>query len=132
MRMSVIAASLGAAAFYTAPSSALAADDHAVAPAAPADATGPWTLAADGRPICVLNLNKERVSRGSFALTVPLACGDALPNNLVAWAPSPNGVSLVGLVDGSVLGFSRISDGRLVSHRSSGGDLELQRGGSNP
>ncbi len=132
MRRSAITAGLCGAMLLCAPWPAHAAGDHAATSLAPADAAGPWTLASGGRPICVLNLNKEKISAAGFALTVPLACGDALPNNLVAWAPSANGVSLIGLVDGSVMGFSRVSDGRLVSHRPGGEDLELQRGGPNP
>jgi hypothetical protein len=131
MRSSAIAIALFGA-FASAPVHTLAADDRAGSPEAPSDATGSWTLVAGGRAICVVDLGEEKISAGSFALTVPLACGNAIPASVVAWAPAANGVSLVGLDDRSVVGFRRLSGGLLVSHRSGGADLVLQRGSLNP
>jgi Protease inhibitor Inh len=119
------------AVLISAPWCACAADDHDRPPPT-ADAVGPWTLESEGRAICVLDFDKERVSAASFALTVPMACGNALPSNLVAWAPAPGGVRLVGWDDSSLMDFSRLSDGRLVSDRSSGANLQLQRRGPPP
>jgi len=69
------------------------------------------------------------VESASFALTVPMACGNALPSNLVGWAPTADGMSLVGASGHSVMGFDRWSNSLLVAHRSSGVDLQLRRGG---
>jgi hypothetical protein len=133
MKASAIAIALYGGVLVTAPAHTLAADDQAgAALLAPTDTTGRWTLASGGRAICVIDLGGEKVSGRSFALTVPLACGDAVPNSVVAWAPAANGVSLVGFDDRSVVGFRRLGGGLLVYHRSGGGDLVLQRGGPNP
>ena len=129
MRAPALVASLLATTLVAAPWRACAApDDQPPAPLTSAEAAGPWTLESDGRPICELDLGREKISHSGFALTVPLACGDALPSNLVAWAPAPDGVRLVGWDDRALLGFSRLGDGRLVSHRGDGADLQLQRG----
>jgi hypothetical protein len=131
MRPSAIAIVLYGA-LAAAPLRTLAADDRAGALEVPSDATGPWTLVSGGRAICVVDLGEEKVSARGFDLTVPLACGDAVPTSVVAWAPAANGVSLIGLDDRSVVGFRRLSGSLLVSHRSGGADLVLQRGGLNP
>jgi hypothetical protein len=132
MRFSAIAVGLVGAALVSAPWQALAADDQAGTPLAPADGAGSWTLESGGRAICVLNLGREKIGAASFALTVPMACGDALPANLVGWAPAADGMSLVGASGRSVMGFDRWSNSLLVSHRSSGVDLQLRRGGPTP
>jgi hypothetical protein len=132
IRLSAIAGGLVSAVFASAPWHALAADNQAGTPLAPADAAGPWTLESGGRAICVLNLGKEKIGAASFALTVPMACGNALPTDLVGWAPTADGMSLVGAGGHSVMGFNRWSNSLLVSHRSSGADLQLKRGGPNP
>jgi hypothetical protein len=129
MRLSAFAVGLVSAVLVSAPWQALAADNQAGTPLAPADGAGPWTLESNGRAICVLNLGREKVGAASFALTVPTACGDALPANLVGWAPTTDGMSLVGAGGQSVVGFDRWSNSLLVSHRSSGVDLQLRRGG---
>ena len=132
MRPSTIAAGVLGAMLVSAPWRACAADDHPDRPLPTAAVAGPWTLESGRRAICVLDLGREKVSADSFALTVPLACGDALPSNLVAWAPAPDGVRLVGWDDTPLMGFSRLSDGLLVSDRSSGVALQLQRSGPTP
>ena len=128
MRVAALAAGFFSTMLVLAPWRAGAApDDPPRAPLTTAEAAGPWMLVSGGRAICQLDLGREKISAASFALTVPLACGDALPSNLVAWAPAPDGVRLVGWDDSALLGFSRLGDGRLVSHRTDGADLQLQR-----
>ena len=130
MRSCALGVALCGATLLFAPLRALAADHQPAAPVT--DAAGPWTLESDGRPICVLDFGKEKISAASFALTVPMACGDALPSDVVAWTAAANGVRLVGFDDSSVMGFSRSSDDVLVSRRSDGMVLQLERGDRNP
>lgn len=115
------------AALVSIPVPTLAADDQVAPPPTLAEAKGPWTLTSGGRAICVLDLGEEKIGVASFALTVPLACGDALPTSALAWAPAADGVRLVGYDDRLVMRFSRLRDGLLVDHSSSG-DLLLRRG----
>jgi hypothetical protein len=109
---------------------AAAEDNDAGTPLAPADAAGPWTLVSDGRPICVVTLGKQLQGGEAYGFSAPAACADALPAGLAGWVPSPHGMDLVA-ADGRVLiGFGRWSNSLLVSHRSSGADLQLRRGAS--
>jgi hypothetical protein len=132
MRLSAIATGVFGAFLVAAPCAGAAPDDPRATPLTTAGTAGTWMLESEGRAICQLDLGREKISAGSFALTVPLACGDALPSNLVAWAPAPDGVRLVGWDDRSLMGFSRRSDSLLVSDGSSGGNLRLHRGGVKP
>jgi len=114
-----------------APMLAVAADNEAGVPLTPAEAAGSWTLESGGHSICVVKLDATKTAAG-FGVQVPATCGDALPTGLVGWAPAAGGMSLVG-ADGAVLiGFSRWSNSLFVSHRSSGVDIQLKRGGPNP
>lgn len=131
MKLSTIAAGLVGALLASASWCALAADNQAGTPLAPADAAGPWTLESDGRAICVVNLGKDKVGDAGLALRVPAACGDALPSGLVGWAPTADGMSLLGEGGQPSIAFNRWSNSLLVSHRSSGVDLQLRRGGPN-
>jgi hypothetical protein len=127
----LIAACLAAAATVSAAGAALAADEEANVPLAPSDAAGPWTLESGGQALCTVSLTKEKAGNGGFALKVPANCGDNLPPNLAGWAPTADGMSFVGS-DGKVLvAFNRWSNSLFVSHRASGVDIQLQRGGPN-
>jgi hypothetical protein len=131
MKFSTIVVALAGALSLWTPGRGLAADNEAGVPLTPAEAVGAWTVESGGRSICVLKLGAEKVGSG-FAAQVPATCGDALPAGLAGWAPAVGGMSLVG-ADGQVLiGFSRWSNSLFVSHRSSGVDIQLKRGGPNP
>jgi hypothetical protein len=107
---------------------AIAADEQAGVPLAPGDAAGAWTLEAQGRPICVLKLGAEKTRTGAYKVDAPPSCGDILPAGLAGWWPDPDGMSLVDANGQSLISFGRWSNSLLVSHRSSGVDLQLRRG----
>lgn len=131
MRQWVIAGGLAGALFLGTASQSPAADNQAGVPLAPSDAAGPWTLESGGHAICVVSLGAEKAGAGGFALKVPATCGDALPTSLAGWAPTADGMSFVGS-DGQVLiSFNRWSNSLFVSHRASGVDIQLRRGGAN-
>ncbi len=110
----------------------LAADHEAGVPLAPSDAAGPWTLESSGHAICVVKLSAAKSGNAGFGFTAPATCGDALPAGIAGWAPSGDGMALTGADGGVVLAFNRWSNSLFVSHRASGVDLQLQRGGPNP
>ena len=126
------AAGLAAAIMLSSAGLAVAADDQAGTPLAPGDAAGPWTLESAGRTLCVLKLGKESAGTSTFKLEAPASCAGALPASVAGWAPSPGGMNLVDADGRSLIGFSRWSNSLLVSHRSSGVDIQLLRGGPNP
>jgi hypothetical protein len=107
---------------------AIAADEQAGVPLAPGDAAGVWTLEAQGRSICVLKLGAEKTRTGAYKVDAPPSCGDVLPASLAGWWPDPDGMSLVDANGQSLISFGRWSNSLLVSHRSSGVDLQLRRG----
>ena len=122
---------VAAASLVIPPRAGLSADHEAGVPLTPAEAVGAWTVESGGRNICVLNLGKDKAP-GGFTAQAPAACGDALPAMIAGWAPAPGGMSFIG-ADGQVLiGFSRWSNSLFVSHRSSGVDIQLKRGGPTP
>jgi hypothetical protein len=127
MRSSAVAAALAGAMLLGPP--ALAADNQAGIPLQPADAAGPWTLQSAGHAICVVSLGQKKTGASGFALKAPAACGDALPAGVAGWTPTAHGMSLVGADGQTLMGFSRWSNSLLVSHRASGVDIQLQRGG---
>ena len=100
-------------------------------PLAPSDAPGPWTLESQGHAICVVSLQNRHAGANAFALNIPAACADALPSGVAGWAPSSDGVKLVGPGGVTLIDFGRWSDSLLVAHAASGRDLQLQRGGPN-
>jgi len=128
---SLLIAGLASALTLAAPALALAADHEAGVPLTPAEAAGSWTLESGGRSICVLKLDAQKTATG-FGVQVPASCGDALPAGLAGWAPAAGGMSLVGADGQPLIGFSRWSNSLFVSHRSSGVDIQLKRGGPNP
>ncbi|HEY5107473.1 MAG TPA: AprI/Inh family metalloprotease inhibitor [Caulobacteraceae bacterium] len=111
---------------------ACAADNEAGVPLSPRDAAGAWTVESQGTAICTLRLSAARSAHGSFRLQAPSGCGDAIPAGAVGWTPTHDGMALTG-ADGAVLiSFNRWSNSLFVSHRSSGSDLQLKRGGPGP
>ncbi|HLZ82217.1 MAG TPA: AprI/Inh family metalloprotease inhibitor [Caulobacteraceae bacterium] len=122
------AAGLAAAVLLLAGGVAVAADEEAGVPLAPGEAAGAWTLETQGRAICVLKLGAEKTKAGAYRLDAPASCGDALPAGLAGWSPSDHGMNLVGADGRTLLGFGRWSNSLLVSHQTSGVDIQLRRG----
>jgi hypothetical protein len=105
---------------------AFAADNEAGVPLSPAEAAGGWTVETGGHAICMITLT------ASHGATVGDGCGDALPAGVTGWSATAGGMALTG-ADGQVLApFSRWSNSLFVSHRSSGVDVQLMRGGPHP
>jgi len=110
-------------------SAAYAADHEAGVPLTPAEAAGDWTVETGGHSICVLKLDARGVAANTYAAQIPPSCGDTLPTKIVAWTPAPDGMRLVGADGQPLIGFARWSNSLFVSHRSSGVDIQLKRGG---
>ncbi len=107
-----------------------AADNEAGVPLQPGDAAGPWTVESAGKDLCVITLSQGKAgSGGAYALRAPASCGDALPAGLSGWTPTAHGMALVGADGQPAITFGRWSNSLLVSHASSGVDIQLRRGG---
>ena len=131
MKTLTIAASLATALILAGPVPALAADHEAGVPLAPAEAAGEWTLESGGHSICRLTLGAAKSAAG-FAARVPAACGDDLKGAPAAWVPTPDGMKFVDAGGQTLIAFNRWSNSLFVSHRSSGVDIQLRRGGPMP
>lgn len=118
---------IAVAAFAATP--ALAEDNQAGTPLAPAEAAGAWTVQTDGRDVCVLTLKADRTTHG-YAVTPPETCHKVLPGRPVAWRPTPDGMQLLKADGTPVVAFNRWSNSLFVAHRSSGFDVQLRRGGA--
>ena len=115
-----------AIAFLTLARAALAADNEAGVPLSPAEAAGGWTVETGGHAVCMITLT------ASHGATVGAGCRDALPSGITGWSATADGMALTG-AGGQVLApFNRWSNSLFVSHRSSGVDVQLMRGGPNP
>ena len=124
-----IAAGLSAASLALGATAAQAWDHEAGVPLTPAEAAGGWTLESAGRPVCMVRLTATKTSDAGYAASAPASCGEALPPGVAGWTPTGDGMALTG-ADGRVLiAFDRWSNSLFVSHRSSGVDVQLQRGG---
>ncbi len=128
MRALLIAATLAGAAL----AGPVLADGQAGAPLAPADAAGPWTVQLAGQELCVIKLEATKTASGAYGLRQPADCGAALPANLTGWTPNDHGMTLIGQDGQPAMSFGRWSNSLLVSHRSAGQDVSLQRGVANP
>lgn len=128
MRPLLIALGLAAAAQLT-PLAALAQPEQAGVPLTPGEAAGSWTVASGGRWVCVVGFTRTRTALG-YALRVPPACASVLPAGIAAWAPTPDGMSLIG-ADGGAIDFDRWSNSLLVSRQDSGVDISISRGTPN-
>ena len=120
---------VAAAFLLSASGAATAADEEAGVPLAPGEAAGSWTLESHGHSICTLKLGAEKAREGTYKAEAPASCGDALPTGVAGWAPSPHGMNLVDASGQTLIGFGRWSNSLLVSHPSSGEDIQLRRGG---
>jgi hypothetical protein len=123
MRSALIAVGLAAAALFVGARFAVAEDNEAGVPLTPAEAAGAWTVASQGQDLCVLTLGAEHTVKA------PRSCSDALPGNPTTWQPTKDGMQLIGAGGQPVLAFHRWSNSLFVSHRSSGVDIQLRRGG---
>jgi len=126
--VSLAAASLGAAGLLASAPVAAAQEasppDHeAGVPLAPAEAAGVWTVSSAGRDLCSLTLG------AAHTVKAPATCGDALTGSPTGWAPTSDGMQLTGAGGRPMLAFHRWSNSLFVSHRSSGVDIQLRRGG---
>ena len=131
MQPRYLATFIALAASALAAGAASAADNQAGTPLAPKDAAGPWTVESGGHPICVIQLLATKAGNAGFAVRTPGDCGGALPTSIAGWTPTGDGMALVGSDGQVVLAFNRWSNSLFVSHRASGIDLQLQRGGPN-
>ncbi|MBV9996857.1 MAG: AprI/Inh family metalloprotease inhibitor [Caulobacteraceae bacterium] len=129
--MKMIALGLAAGALTLCAGPVGAADNQAGAPLAPPQAAGLWTLQSGGRAICLVKLTAEKRGDAGFAASAPAGCGDALPAGVSGWTPTGDGMALTDAAGKVLVAFNRWSDSLFVSHRSSGEDIQLQRGGPN-
>ena len=128
MRTLAIAAGLGGALLLSLVGQALA-DNEAGVPLAPADAAGSWTLESNGHGVCTITLSQRPAAAKTYAAKAAANCGDALPGAVGGWTPTADGMALVGADGQQLISFGRWSNSLFVAHRSSGQDIQLQRGG---
>jgi len=102
-------------------------------PLSPKDGAGKWTLSSKGGVVCYITLKTARSPGGGYLADIEQPCRDAYPlAGSTGWTPTADGVALVGPDGSPAVTFSRWSDSLLVSHRSSGVDLQLTRGAPPP
>ena len=106
---------------------ALAEDHETGVPLVPREAAGSWTLESGGHSICVVRLGAEKSAAGAYRAEAQ-GCGEALPAGVTGWTPAPDGMNLVDARGTTLIDFGRWSNSLLVSHRSSGEDIQLRRG----
>jgi hypothetical protein len=119
---------IGAAAWLMLPSLAMTEDNQAGVPLNPAEAAGPWTLESGGGAVCTLDLKSAKAGDAGFALS-PGSCSSALPPEAAGWTPTGDGMAITTSSGQVLLAFNRWSNSLFVSHRASGVDLQLKRGG---
>ena len=127
MRFPLIAAGLVGAGLLSWPLAAAAEDHEAGVPLTPAEAAGTWTVESQGRAICTVTLRGDKAANGYGARAA--GCGQAIPGAPVAWKPTSDGMALVGADGATLIAFNRWSNSLFVSHRGSGADIQLRRGG---
>ena len=131
MKPMMITAALSAVVLLSAGGRAIAADHEAGVPLSPVEAAGEWTLESGGHSLCRLTLGTARIDQG-FVAKVPGSCGDDLKGTATAWAPTGDGMKFVDAGGQTLIAFNRWSNSLCVSHRRSGVDLQLRRGGAMP
>jgi hypothetical protein len=88
-----------------------------------------WTVEDHGRSICNVALKAEAIASGVYRVDIPDQCAGSLPAGVAGWRPVTDGAALVDAQGQILIDFNRWSPSLLVSHRSSGGDLQLRRNG---
>jgi Protease inhibitor Inh len=111
-----------AMAFLLLARAAMAADHEAGVPLSPAEAAGAWTVETGGHAICMVQLTADH------GVKVGDNCGDSLPAGVTGWIATGDGMALTGANGQTLAPFNRWSNSLLVSHRSSGVDVQLMRG----
>ena len=117
MKTLIVLAALAAA------GAAYAADNEAGVPLSPAEAAGAWTISSEGQDLCTLTLNASHGVKSSSA------CNSALSGAPASWQATADGVQLLGSDGKQIMAFHRWSNSLFVSHRRSGEDIQLRRGG---
>jgi hypothetical protein len=103
--------------------------DQVGTPLATADAAAQgWTLETGGRAVCKIRLTAQPMGHGVFHADVPGQCAQTLPGGVAGWKPVTDGAALVDGQGQILIDFNRWSNSLLVSHRSSGVDIQLRRG----
>ena len=127
MKALLIAAGLAAAGLLTAgsaPAQETGPPDHeAGVPLTPAEAAGVWTVSSGGRDLCTLSLT------AAHGVKAPATCADVLTGAPTAWTATSDGMALNGPNGQLMIAFHRWSNSLFVSHRASGLDVQLRRGG---
>jgi hypothetical protein len=101
-------------------------DDHeAGVPLTSAEAAGVWTLASGGRDQCHLTLG------AAHSVKADAGCREILPSP-TGWQATRDGMALTDPGGKTILAFHRWSNSLFVSHRASGVDVQLRRGGPVP
>jgi hypothetical protein len=113
----------GLAVVSAAPLAAYAADNEAGVPLTPAEAAGAWTVSSEGQDLCTLTLG------ASHSVKSPSSCNDVLSGSPATWQATGDGVQFMGANGKQVMAFHRWSNSLFVSHRRSGEDIQLRRGG---
>jgi hypothetical protein len=122
---------LAAAGLLLSAGAALAADNEAGVPLSPTEAAGGWTLESGGRAICRVELSAQKAGQTGFGAHASGDCGAAFQGAVAGWTPTGDGMALTAPDGKLLLAFNRWSNSLFVSHRSSGVDIQLQRGGPN-
>jgi hypothetical protein len=122
------AAILGVAVLLSSASVAATEDNEAAVSLSPSEAAGAWTLETGGHSICVVKLGTQKLAGGAYKAEAPPNCGSDLPAGVAGWTPSAHGMDLVDADGRTLIGFGRWSNSLLVSHPSSGQDVQLRRG----
>jgi hypothetical protein len=103
--------------------------DQVGTPLAVSDAAAQgWTLETKGHGVCKVRLGAEAVSKGVYRTEIPADCGQVLPAGVAGWRPVTDGAALVDGQGQVLIDFNRWSNSLLVSHQSSGVDIQLRRG----
>jgi Protease inhibitor Inh len=136
MGSKTVTASLIGAALALAATAAGAQDMNAMArdqvgtPLAVSDAAAQgWTLETAGHTVCKVRLGAQAIGKGVYHADVPADCAQTLPAGVAGWKPVTDGAALVDGQGQVLIDFNRWSNSLLVSHQSSGVDVQLRRGG---